>query len=171
MDTRRYVTGETASGLSTLVSGGRPPAVRTDGEGVAISISEVWSAQDVPPSLSESSDPVVNQIGDLGSETELRWRMVVIQPNTATGWSQSGPAAQEEGVDRKALAEWLGGHGTLGMVVVVQGEIVLCVDDDERIMVAGECVVQQGTRHRWENRSQGTCTLSMLLLANPPQWS
>jgi naringenin degradation protein FdeH len=38
-------------------------------------------------------------------------------------------------------------------VVVIEGELVLILDDSEVILRPGDVVVQRGTDHAWENRS------------------
>ncbi len=42
---------------------------------------------------------------------------------------------------------------TLDYVVVIEGEVVLVLDDSEVILKKSDVVVQRGTNHAWENRS------------------
>jgi mannose-6-phosphate isomerase-like protein (cupin superfamily) len=42
---------------------------------------------------------------------------------------------------------------TLDYVVVIEGELVLILDEREVILRPGDVVVQRGTDHAWENRS------------------
>jgi hypothetical protein len=43
---------------------------------------------------------------------------------------------------------------TVDMGLVVSGEIVLCLPDgSETVLRQGDTLVQNGTRHRWENRT------------------
>jgi mannose-6-phosphate isomerase-like protein (cupin superfamily) len=42
---------------------------------------------------------------------------------------------------------------TLDYVVVIEGELVLILDDTEVTLKPGDVVVQRGTDHAWENRS------------------
>lgn len=42
---------------------------------------------------------------------------------------------------------------TLDYVVVIEGEAVLVLDDTELVLNKGDVVVQRGTDHAWENRS------------------
>jgi quercetin dioxygenase-like cupin family protein len=42
---------------------------------------------------------------------------------------------------------------TLDYVVVIEGELVLLLDDSEVTLKQGDVVVQRGTDHAWENRS------------------
>ena len=38
--------------------------------------------------------------------------------------------------------------------IVLDGEVVLVLDDSETVLRAGDVVVQRGTTHRWENRTR-----------------
>ncbi len=42
---------------------------------------------------------------------------------------------------------------TLDYVVMLEGELVLLLDDSEVSLQEGDVVVQRGTNHAWENRS------------------
>ncbi len=42
---------------------------------------------------------------------------------------------------------------TLDYVVVIEGQLVLILDDSEVTLKPGDVVVQRGTGHAWENRS------------------
>ncbi len=51
---------------------------------------------------------------------------------------------------------------TLDYVVVIEGELVLILDDSEVILKPGDVVVQRGTDHAWENRSGHDCARGVL---------
>jgi hypothetical protein len=54
---------------------------------------------------------------------------------------------------------------TVDFDVVVSGEVWLELDDGaERLLKAGDCVVQNGTRHAWHNRSAAPCVIAVCLL-------
>lgn len=49
--------------------------------------------------------------------------------------------------------------------VVVIGEVVLEMDDGvEALLKPGDCVVQNGTRHAWHNRSAEKCVIASCLI-------
>jgi len=67
---------------------------------------------------------------------------------------------------------------TLDYVVVIEGEVVLLLDDSETILGKGDVVVQRGTNHAWENRSDAVVRMAFFhidarfgeeLLAKLPQ--
>ncbi|CAA0082153.1 Uncharacterised protein [Halioglobus japonicus] len=49
--------------------------------------------------------------------------------------------------------------------IVISGEVFLELDNgEERLLTAGDCVVQNGTRHAWRNRSDQPVTMAFVLL-------
>jgi len=54
---------------------------------------------------------------------------------------------------------------TVDFDVVVLGEIVLELDDGaEAVLRPGDCVIQNGTRHAWHNRSTEKCVIASCLI-------
>jgi quercetin dioxygenase-like cupin family protein len=54
---------------------------------------------------------------------------------------------------------------TVDFDVVISGEIYLEQDDGSEVLLkAGDCVVQNGTRHAWRNRSAANCVVAVTLL-------
>ena len=54
---------------------------------------------------------------------------------------------------------------TVDFDVVVSGEVYLELDDGAEVhLKAGDCVIQNGTRHAWHNRSSEKCVISVALV-------
>jgi mannose-6-phosphate isomerase-like protein (cupin superfamily) len=54
---------------------------------------------------------------------------------------------------------------TVDFDFVVSGEVYLELDDGAEVLLhAGDCVVQNGTRHRWTNRSDQPCTIAVAIV-------
>ena len=54
---------------------------------------------------------------------------------------------------------------TVDFDVVLSGEVWMEVDDGKEVLLkAGDCVVQNGTRHAWHNRSNQPCVIAVCLL-------
>ena len=54
---------------------------------------------------------------------------------------------------------------TLDYVVVIEGQAVLILDDTEMVLSQGDVVVQRGTDHAWENRSDQVTRLAFFHIA------
>lgn len=53
---------------------------------------------------------------------------------------------------------------TVDYAIVLQGEIVAVMDRDETILRAGDILIQRGTPHGWENRSDHVARIAFVLI-------
>jgi oxalate decarboxylase/phosphoglucose isomerase-like protein (cupin superfamily) len=53
---------------------------------------------------------------------------------------------------------------TIDYAVVLEGEIVMLLDDQDVHLKAGDVVVQRGTNHAWSNRSDKPCKMLYVLI-------
>lgn len=53
---------------------------------------------------------------------------------------------------------------TVDFGIVLSGEIVLILDQEERLMKAGDVAIQRGTHHAWSNRSSQICRMAFILI-------
>ena len=54
---------------------------------------------------------------------------------------------------------------TVDFDVILSGEVYLKLDDRvETLLKAGDCVVQNGTRHGWHNRSSQNCVVAVAIV-------
>jgi mannose-6-phosphate isomerase-like protein (cupin superfamily) len=135
---RRVVTGHDRYGKSVVVSDGPPPqhhAMR--GPSIGAEFFEIWSSPLAVPSLSpvEAREPNEREFTIMPTAGHLL-RMLEVYPLSAGG--KRTPMHRTQ---------------TLDYVVVIEGELVLLLDDSEVTLRPGDVVVQRGTDHAWENRS------------------
>ena len=53
---------------------------------------------------------------------------------------------------------------TIDYGIVLEGELVLIMDEGETTVRAGDIVVQRGTNHGWANRSRANCRICFVLI-------
>ncbi|MBI1684091.1 cupin domain-containing protein [Caulobacter hibisci] len=53
---------------------------------------------------------------------------------------------------------------TLDYGIVLEGELVLIMDEGEATVRAGDIVVQRGTNHGWANRTDKNCRIAFILI-------
>ena len=136
--TRRVVTGHDGVGKSVVVSDGPPPQHHPmHGLGVGADFHEMWSDVDAIPELTA------------GVAREPNERPFTIMPAAGHLLRILDVYPLREGGKRTVMHR----TRTLDYVVVIEGELVLILDDSEVILKAGDVVVQRGTDHAWENRS------------------
>ena len=135
---RRVVTGHDTGGRSIVLSDGAPPQNHAmQGPGVGANFVELWSSPDPVPQLAS------------GEAAEANARPFTIMPPSGHLVRIIEMFPAKDGGKRTVMHR----TRTLDYMIVIEGEVVCLFDDSEVVMKAGEVVVQRGTNHAWENRS------------------
>ena len=156
---RRVVTGHDAEGRAVIVSDAAPPnTIRANGFAVA-----TWLWLDGPPATvddggDEPDGPVQLEPPPGGCSVRI-----IRFPGASEG---GGDWIRVEGDD----ADEPGMHATdtLDFMVVVDGRIVLGLDDGEHELGPGDVVIQRGNRHRWRVAGDDPCTYVVCMLRPDP---
>jgi mannose-6-phosphate isomerase-like protein (cupin superfamily) len=134
---RRVVIGHDLGGKSVVMSDGPPPQHHPmHGAAIGADFIEMWNASSPIPELTsvENREPNERDFTIMPVSGHLL-RVLDVYPLKAGG--RRTPMHRTQ---------------TLDYVVVIEGELVLLLDDSEVILRQGEVVVQRGTNHAWENR-------------------
>jgi quercetin dioxygenase-like cupin family protein len=142
---QRVVTRINKAGRPAVAFCGEPSKIEDFGLTEAI---ELWMTQAAPFGPAGDGDPTV---GD--------WQLEPPPGGTIFRIATHQPG---EEVPVHATA-------TVDYVVVLSGELVLLLGDQEIALQAGDTVVQQGTPHGWANRSSEPCAVAAVLLSTKVQ--
>lgn len=170
MSLRRVVTGRAADGKSVFVSDEQVEPITV----TALPSTEFYQ-------LWGSNTPVVLPVDGRPTQTTswfppergFRFAMVTFPPETAAPVGALDEAALTEveaklpGLVEVVELEHPGMHttNTVDFGVIVSGELWLELDDDMEVQLrAGDCVVQNGTRHAWHNKSSAPCVVAFALI-------
>ena len=136
---RRVVTGHDDLGKSVVLSDGPPPQHHPmHGREVGADFMEIWNAPAAVPELA-------SVVGREPNEREF-----TIMPGSGHLLRILDIYPLKDGGRRTPMHR----TRTLDYVVVIEGELVLLLDDEEVILGKGDVVVQRGTNHAWENRGE-----------------
>lgn len=147
---RRVVTGHDAAGKSVVISDGAPPQDHPmHGAAVGADFIEIWSSPEPVPTLTSAPDgePTLRPFTIMPPSGHLI-RVIDIYPPRMGG--------QRTVMHRTR---------TLDYAVVIEGEVVLVLDDSEVVLGPGEVVVQRGTDHAWENRTEEVTRMAFFHIA------
>jgi mannose-6-phosphate isomerase-like protein (cupin superfamily) len=171
MEIRCVVTGHDEAGKSVVLSD-RGVAPVTLGLLPGFEFHRVWGCDEVPalPVRAECSLPREYFPPPHG----FRFGFFTIPPHTERNVAalDIGAAFAELREKLPGMAEVLefdhpGMHttDTVDYDVVLSGEVWLELDDGAEVhLKAGDCVVQNGTRHAWHNRSGENCVIAVCLV-------
>lgn len=139
---RRVVTGHDQGGVSVFAADGLVPVVQTAPDGALF--CEVWATSAMPaPVAAAEPDPTLTALSVPPAPNGTKIRVNVLPPGAVS------PMHRTQSVD----------YG-----IVLDGEVVLVLDESETTLRPGDIVVQRGTNHRWENRTDGTARMAFILI-------
>ena len=142
---RRVVTGHDPDGRSVVLSDGPPPQNHAmSGAATGANFVEIWSTPQPVPEL--RSVPA----------TEPNDRAFTIMPPSGHLLRIIEIYPPKDGGKRTVMHR----TRTLDYVVVIEGEVVLSLSDSEVVLKQGDVVVQRGTDHAWENRSDAVARMA-----------
>lgn len=147
---KRYVTGVNEHGRSCVVS---------SEERSTADFQTLWDYEpgQAPPWIS-ALDPTLaaDWVGPSASGG-LRWLFVRLIPDAEA--AKLGEHPKLDGIDENGFHT----TRTVDFDYVVEGEIVLHLDEERVHLTQGDCVIQQGTRHAWHNESDKVAILIAVL--------
>lgn len=143
---RRVVTGETPAGRSFIVSDQRLASNRVSG----IDLFPIWGVDRIPVALPTDG---MAAPGPARGEGVVRTALGVIPPRTLVGEGKGGGGLQ---FDARGFHQ----TNSLDVAVVMSGEITLRVPDEKDVRLRpGDCIVQNGALHAWENETDAPATI------------
>lgn len=173
---RRIVTGHDAQGHAIIQEDGPAPRVKRIGGDSGPVFHEIWNTRATPaPIDAASGEPAEDGIILAPPRNGTRIRVLDIPPDDPSLANVTPEQARAHFAEIGAAdASSLGGGGarhahmhrteTIDYGIVLEGEIVLIMDEGETIVRAGDIVVQRGTNHGWANRSDRNCRICFILI-------
>jgi naringenin degradation protein FdeH len=146
---RRVITGHTPDGLSVVLSDG-PAPVSQDIAEAGVTLHELWSTS--------QAEVIVGPINADPAERELTL------PPPAGGTKIRIAEFRPGHLDEAGLQSPIHRTSSVDYCIVLQGELVLVLDDVDVALGPGDVVVQRGTDHAWANRGITTAHIAFVMV-------
>lgn len=169
---RRVVTGHDAQGRSCFISDGPPGLVRERSPGSTI-VAELWRTQATPADNSDPDDHTGGPYSLAPPKGGSALRIITYPPDRlrlATLEKERADAAHEDPSRAAALDKGAPRHpgfhktNTIDYAIVLSGEIWALMEDGEKLLRAGDVLIQRGTNHAWSNRTEENAVLAFVLI-------
>jgi len=171
MKVRRVVTCHGANGKSTFQSDGLPPRgkVFTHIPGMSQYLVGATEPTSTIPAGLDPTPSTKSFHPDLGA---TRFIVVTFPPDSVLAEAVGkGPAAMDEyreetpGIADRFEPDGMHCTETIDYGVVLEGELWLELDDGQTMHLRPhDCVVQNGTRHTWRNKTDQPSTIAFVLV-------
>jgi mannose-6-phosphate isomerase-like protein (cupin superfamily) len=172
---KRVVTGRDASGKSVFKSLDVTPQVVEIDSNPGLTFYELFATEGVPQLTGQEPDPMSQKTRDFPGPGGTNFRLISYPPRRPEGWKPPAGVTFESALAE--LNEKIPGMGkhfdrsapgmhttdTVDYGIVVRGEMTLELDDGQKVHLRqGDCVIQNGTRHRWRNPLDEPCLMAFI---------
>ncbi|WP_203290703.1 cupin domain-containing protein [Maricaulis parjimensis] len=173
---RRVVTGHDENGQAIIQEDGFVPRVQRIGGNIGPMFFEVWNTRETPVRIDRASgEPAEDGIVLAPPANGTRIRVLEIEPEgdkleSLTPEERKAHFAEigaEDAVVADGTSErhaFMHRTETVDYGIILEGELVLIMDEGETTVRAGDIVVQRGTNHGWANRSDKPCRVAFILI-------
>jgi len=179
---KRALTGRDAAGKSVFKSFEVTPQVVAIDSNPGLTFYELYSTEGVPALTGQEPDPMLRKTRDFPGPGGTNFRLISYPPRRALTYKpppgvtfESALAELDEkipGMGRHFDRDAPGMHttDTVDYGIVVRGEMTLELDDGQQIHLRqGDCVIQNGTRHRWRNPLDEPCLMAFISVGGKPR--
>ncbi len=168
---RRVVTGHDSDGKSIIIEDGPSPSIRTVPERPGYIVNNIW-ATGAAPSDVDAPDGIADHVGVSPPAGGTVIRVIDFPPEPEdkeelarmlkASFGQLFSDAHQEGDPKQHP----GMHqtDTIDYALVMSGEILAILDEEETVLKAGDVLIQRGTNHAWANRSGKPCRVAFVLI-------
>ncbi len=171
MAVKRFVTGHNEDGKSTVIMDDFASNVQDFG---FISGADIWVTHESPADNSGCKDLSLRPFTHDPSHGGTVFRFLRFPPATEISEGQAKKFFLDIGSKNQPTESDRNAHGlmhktdSVDYMVVLKGELWMIMEDGEYMLRGGDCVVQRGTKHSWENRSDQECSAVVVLIDAQP---
>jgi hypothetical protein len=170
---RRVVTGHDAEGRSTFIADGLAPNVKEMPSFPGLALTDLWETKGAPASNAGDADAAARPVHLEPPKNGTIVRIVEFPPdNTRPQDSDSHAGFKAIGAshaqDRRSADPMMHKTSTVDYIIVLKGEIYAVMETGEKLLRAGDVLIQRGTMHSWSVRTPEPCIIAAILVNAAP---
>ena len=170
---RRVLTGHDAAGRSTFIADGPAPNVKEMPHFPGLALTDLWETSGAPASNAGDGDAASRPVRLEPPKNGTILRIVEFPPDSTRPRGADGSAGFEaigaSHVQDKASADpMMHKTSTVDYIIVLKGEIYAVMETGEKLLRAGDILVQRGTNHSWSVRGSEPCIVAAELVSAKP---
>ena len=170
---RRVLTGHDADGKSTFLLDGLAPNVKEMPSFPGLALTDLWETKGAPASNAGDADAADRPIRLEPPKNGTILRIVEFPPDSAWRQGTDGKVGfQSIGAghaqDKHSADPMMHKTSTVDYIIVLKGEIYAIMETGEKLLRAGDVLVQRGTNHSWSVRTREPCIVAAVLVSAKP---
>jgi len=170
---RRVLTGHDAAGRSTFIADGEAPNMKEMPSFPGLALTDLWETKGAPASNAGGSDAASRPVHLEPPKNGTILRIVEFPPDSAWRGATDGSAGFKaigagHAQDKASSDPMMHRTSTVDYIIVLQGEIYAVMETGEKLLRAGDVLVQRGTNHSWSVRGSEPCIIAAVLVSAKP---
>ncbi len=170
---RRVLTGHDAAGRSTFIADGEAPNMKEMPSFPGLALTDLWETKAAPASNAGDSDAADRPIRLEPPKNGSILRIVEFPPDSSRPRDSDGAAGFKaigagHTQDRHSRDPMMHKTSTVDYIIVLKGEIHAVMETGEKLLRAGDILVQRGTNHSWSVRGTEPCIVAAVLVNAKP---
>ncbi len=170
---RRVLTGHDDQGRSTFIADGPAPNVKEMSAMPGLALTDLSETKGAPASNAGEGDAADRPVHLEPPKNGTILRIVEFPPDSAwrnrtdgkDGFKSIGAGhAQDQGSADPMMHK----TSTVDYIIVLKGEIYAVMQTGEKLLRAGDVLVQRGTNHSWSVRGNEPCIVAAVLVSAKP---
>jgi hypothetical protein len=171
---RRVLTGHDAEGRSTFIADGLAPNVKEMKPTFpGLALTDLWETKGAPASNAGDADAADRPVHLEPPRNGTIVRIVEFPPDSTrpshadarAGFKAIGAGKAQ---DAKSADPMMHRTSTVDYIIVLKGEIYAIMDTGEKLLKAGDVLIQRGTNHSWSVRTSEPCIVAAILVNAKP---
>lgn len=171
---RRVLTGHDGEGRSTFIADGLAPNVKEMTPTFpGLALTDLWETKGAPASNAGGADAADRPVHLEPPKNGTIVRIVEFPPDdTRPQGSDSRAGFKAIGAghaqDRRSSDPMMHRTQTVDYIIVLKGEIYAILETGEKLLKAGDVLIQRGTNHSWSVRGTEPCIVAAILVNAKP---
>jgi len=171
---RRVLTGHDADGRSTFIADGLAPNVKEMPSFPGLALTDLWETRGAPASNAGDADAADRPIHLEPPKNGTIVRIVEFPPDSTRPRSSDGSAGFKaigagHAQDKHSSDPMMHRTQTVDYIIVLKGEIHAVMETGEKLLRAGDVLIQRGTNHSWSVRGTEPCIVAAVLVNAKPR--
>ena len=174
---RRVLTGHDAEGKSIFIADGEAANVKEMASMPGLALTDLWETKGAPASNAGDADAAERPVRLEPPKNGTILRIVEFPPDAQWRGNSDARAGGHEAFksigagharDRASSDPMMHRTSTVDYAIVLKGEIHAVMDKGEKLLRAGDILVQRGTNHSWSVRGSEPCIVAFVLVSAKP---
>jgi hypothetical protein len=167
---RRVLTGHDREGRSTFLADGLAPNVKEMPHFPGLALTDLWETKSAPASNKGDADAADRPIKLEPPPGGTIVRIVEFPPDSTRPKGSDGSAGFKaigaaHAQDRHSADPMMHKTSTVDYIIVLKGEIYAVMETGEKLLRAGDVLIQRGTNHSWSVRGTEPCIVAAVLVS------